>query len=510
MKKHIYSWLVAFLITSCLSAVFGENEPSPQIGLPEGATTRLGKGAISKIAYAPDGTQLAVGSSIGVWIYDVESRKELDLLPMNWVSCVAFSPDGKTLVSGSRQHHLVLWDVETGEPLRNFIDGYQIGVESVAFSPDGKTVASGHANGFLRMWETATGKHIKFLSGMGGEEGSTLPFEYTGSVFTVTFSPDGKTLASAGNGDRTTEVRLWEATTGKHIRLLLGVDGEMDAIESIAFNPDGSTLAIGWGTGVISLSDTKTDKPIQFLDRHHRWEVFSVTFSPDGTLLASCGRDNSVRLWDVKTKKLLRTFIGHKSGFSNDISCVVFSPDGKIVTSSSKESVRLWNTQEEEHVHSVIAHTAILDVAFSPDGKTLASGNGDNTISLFEAETGKHMSTLTGHKSEVSNVTFSPDGKTLASVGGTIASVCGMREQLNISKLSLNLSIVVLRLVLMGRHLRLKIGMAISICGIQKQSKSSTRSLNRNIGSFTWHSVLMGSCLDCFRMRRTETAVYGI
>lgn len=417
MKKRIYSWLTACLITFCLSTAFGENEPLPQIGLPEGATARLGKGAISKIAYAPDGTKLAVGSSIGVWIYDVESGKALDLLPMNWVSCVAFSPDGKTFVSGSRQHHLVLWDMATGEPLHTFINGYQIDVESVAFSPDGKTVASGHVNGYLRMWEAATGKHIRFLSGMGGEEGSRLSFEHTGAVYAVTFSPDGKTLASAGYGDRSTEVRLWEATTGKHIRLLLSEDGEMDAIESIAFSPDGSTLAIGWGTGGISLSDTKTDQPAQYLDGRHRWEVLSVMFNPDGTLLGSCGRDSTVRLWDVKTKKLLRTFIGHKSGFSNKISCVAFSPDGKTVASSSKESVRLWNTQGEEHVHSVIAHTAILDVAFSPDGKTLASGNGDNTISLLQTKTGKHMSTLTGHKSEVSNVAFSPDGITLASVG---------------------------------------------------------------------------------------------
>ena len=407
---------VLFIASTITPDIYAQD--SHQWHLPEGAKMRLGKGAIGRIAYAPDGTRLAVGSSIGVWIYDIEKGKALDLFPMYGVSCLAFSPDGKTLVSGSRRHNLVLWDLTTGEPLNTFIDEYQTGVNCVAFSPDGKTLAGGYDYyGRLRLWETATGKHIRLLSGMGGEEGGRLPFEHTGPVHDVTFSPDGKTLASAGYYDRGTEVRLWDIATGKHLRLLLSEDGEMDAVRSLAFSPDGRTLAIGWGSGGISLSDTKTEALPQYLDWHDTRRVLSLAFSPDGALLASCGWDSTVRLWDVKTRKLLRTFIGHKSGFSNGAFSVAFSPDGKTVASSSKESVRLWNTKGEEQLRSVITHTTILGAVFSPDGKTLASGNEDNTIRLWDTKSGKPLTTLIGHKGEVSNVAFSPDGNTLASMG---------------------------------------------------------------------------------------------
>ena len=411
MKKRMYWWFVTLIITFCLSMAFGEYESSTQIGLPEGAIARLGKGAISKIAYSPDGTRLAVGSSIGVWIYDIEKGKALDLFPMYGVSCVAFSPDGKTLISGNRRHNLVLWDMTTGKPLRTFINGYHTDVFSVAFSPDGKTLVSGHSNGFICLWETATGKDSNYFYNIWGEEGSVLIPDHIGAIRSLAFSPDGKTLVSMCKGTNDA-VHLWEATTGKYIRRLYVTGGEENSIESIAFSPDGRTLAIGLGAGGIGLWDTTTGELAQGL-WHDTHRILSLAFSPEGALLASCGEDETVRLWDMKTNKLHRTFTGHKG----DVFSVVFSQDGKKLASSSKESVRLWRTKGEEDLRSIVTHTAILDVAFSPDGKTLASGNEDNTVRLWDLKTGKPLTTLIGHEDKVSNVAFSPDGKTLASVG---------------------------------------------------------------------------------------------
>ena len=153
MKKQISLWLVILIITCCLSTAFGEYEPATQIGLPEGAIARIGKGAISKIAYSPDGTRLAVGSSIGVWIYDIETNIAVNFFPMYGVSCVAFSPDGKTLVSGNRMWNLVLWDIKTSKRLRTFYDGYKLSIFSIAFSPDGKTLASRSKDGIVLLWD---------------------------------------------------------------------------------------------------------------------------------------------------------------------------------------------------------------------------------------------------------------------------------------------------------------------------------------------------------------------
>ena len=357
--------------------------------------------SVESIAFSPDGRTLAVGwGTGGISLSDTKT----DALPQyldghhRWeVLSLAFSPDSALLASCGEDDTVRLWDMKTNKLHRTFT-GHKGDVFSVAFSQDGKTVASSSKES-VRLWRTK------------GEEDLRSIVTHT-AILDVAFSPDGKTLASGGYYDRGTTVRLWETAMGKHIRLLHSEEGEMDSVESIAFSPDGRTLAVGWGTGGISLSDTKTDALPQYLDGHHRWEVLSLAFSPDSALLASCGEDDTVRLWDMKTNKLHRTFTGHKG----DVFSVAFSQDGKTVASSSKESVRLWRTKGEEDLRSIVTHTAILDVAFSPDGKTLASGNEDNIVRLWDTKTGKPLTTLIGHKGEVDNVVFSPDGKKLASV----------------------------------------------------------------------------------------------
>ena len=214
-------------------------------GLPDGAIARLGKGSISNfdraVAWSPDGTRLAVAGSIGIWLYDAHTGAEVARLTghRDWVSSVAFSPDGNTLASGSRDDTIRLWDVQTGEE-RSTIRGHTENVLSVAFSPDGNTLASGSRDATIRLWDVQT-----------GEERSTIR-GHTENVLSVAFSPDGNTLASGSAGGT---IRLWDVQTGEERSTLTGHRG---VVHSLAFSPDGNTLASGSGDGTILLWDTST------------------------------------------------------------------------------------------------------------------------------------------------------------------------------------------------------------------------------------------------------------
>ena len=200
--------------------------------LPEGATARLGKGRITgNIAYLPDGTRLAVASSIGIWMYDTQTYQEVALLTghTSRVESIAFSPDGRTLASGSFDETISLWNAITGAH-KVTLTGHTGGVNSVAFSPDARTLASGSRDQTVRLWNAITSEQKQTLTG------------HTNSVYSVAFSPDGWTLASGG-WDQT--VRLWDAVTGEQKRTLTGHTG---GVNSVAFS-FGWTDACQWKLG---------------------------------------------------------------------------------------------------------------------------------------------------------------------------------------------------------------------------------------------------------------------
>ena len=422
--------LIGFVILAWAPNTFAQDYT--RWGLPEGAKARLGKGRINEIAYSPDGTRLAVASSIGIWIYDAQTGEELDLLigPTSGVRSVsfspdgqtiasvdgtirlwdtdtgthrrtltgsplsvAFSPDGNTIASGSWDDTIRLWDAHTGRHIRT-LTGHTDDVNSVAFSPDGNTIASGSDDETICLWDAHTGRHIRTLTG------------HTDTVNSVAFSPDGKTIASWGS-DRT--IRLWDADTGEYLRILTGYT------LSVAFSPDGKTIASG-GWEEIRLWDADTGRNIQTLTGH-TGSVSSVAFSPDGKTIASGGgwEENAVRLWDADTGRNIRTLTGH----TGLVSSVAFSPDGKTIASGGgweDYTVRLWDADTGRNIRTLTGHTDdVNSVAFSPDGNTIASGSDDETIRLWDADTGTHIQTLTGHTDDVNSVAFSPDGNTIAS-----------------------------------------------------------------------------------------------
>ncbi|MBN3891729.1 MAG: WD40 repeat domain-containing protein [Nostoc sp. JL31] len=232
---------------------------------------------------------------------------------------VAFSPDGKTIASGSYDTSVKLWNAATGKEITTF-KGHSDEVNSVAFSPDGKTIASASSDNTVKLWDAAKGKPISTLKG------------HSDGVGGVAFSPDGKTIAS---GSYDTSVKLWNAATGKEITTF---KGHSDEVNSVAFSPDGKTIASASSDNTVKLWDVATGKLISTLNGHSS-EVRGVAFSPDGKTIASASLDVSVKLWDAATGKEITTLNGH----SNWVWGVAFSPDGQTIASASSDnSVKLW------------------------------------------------------------------------------------------------------------------------------------------------------------------------
>ncbi|MDH6104584.1 trypsin-like peptidase domain-containing protein [Anabaenopsis tanganyikae CS-531] len=226
-------------------------------------------------------------------------------------------------------------------------------------------------------------------------------------VRSVAFSPDGQTLASGSDDDT---IKLWDVATGTSIATLTG---HSSWVNSVAFSPDGKTLASGSWDGTIKLWDVATGTSIATLTGHSSW-VNSVAFSPDGKTLASGSSD--IKLWDVATRRSIATLTGH----SGSVESVAFSPDGQTLASGSwDDTIKLWDVATGRSIATLTGHSSwVRSVAFSPDGKTLATGSVDNTIKLWDVTTGRSIDTLTGHSDSVLSVAFSPDGRTLASGSG--------------------------------------------------------------------------------------------
>jgi WD40 repeat protein/transcriptional regulator with XRE-family HTH domain len=351
---------------------------------------------VTMVVFSPDGKLLASGSVDGtIILWNVESgqpvgeplRKHTGV-----VSGLAFSPDGKLLASSSQDGTIILWDVKSGQPIGEPLLERSFAIYSVAFSPDGKTIASGSSES-ITLWEVKTGQPI-------GEPLRLANVRY------VVFSPDGKTIVSSSPES----IILWDVESGQPIGKMLSLSD----VASVAFSPDGKLLALG-GYESIILVDVEAEKQIGELLHSAFVDVYDVAFSPDGKTLASSTLE-SIILWDVESAEPIG-----KPLHSTYLDRVAFSPDGKTLASSTLESIILWdvheviNVKEQRRIGTRVPAVFTNGVAFSPDGKRLALNSFESVI-LWDVESDQPIGEpLRKHTDLVLSVAFSPDGKTLAS-----------------------------------------------------------------------------------------------
>ncbi len=418
---------------------------------------------VHAVAYDADGVRLAAGSSDGtINVYRAADGERLLQLPGHdgGTLSVHFSPDGKRLVSGGYDNFARVWDLDAGKEIQA-LRGHTWWVWAAAFSSDGRQIVTSGQDGKVIVWRQAESAE---------PSAPYAPFnefdKHRGSVYAATFSPDGKLVASAGYDGR---VLLWNPDDVQPVSVKLRVEnlpdppasfrelaGHRGPVRTLAFAPDGRTLASGGQDNVVIVWDAEAGTPLKQL-RGHASHVRSCAFSPDGAMLLSAGHDSQIKLWRPAEYGETRDI---DADFDDGYATLAarFSADGsEVVTASSDYTASLWNAESLQRIqrfqegHQFLATTAV----YFADGSRLATGAGDGTVRLWDAASGaeilrlddagrygavdvsrdatrvatggpagavqiwdavsgEKIAMLAGHPTEVTAVRFAPDGQVLA------------------------------------------------------------------------------------------------
>ena len=365
---------------------------------------------ILSLAFSKDGKRLLSTSyDRTARLWEVATGKELQVFKGHhwWVWSAAFSPDESQIVTVSQDGTAIVWSVESGRQIGQFL-GHSGPVYAVAYSPDGHVATGGYSRRIL-IWDPADLRPFDFKKLASGDSTELPPFValdgHSAGVRSLSFSEKGELLLS-GSHDNT--VRVWESATGRSLKTFRGHDSW---VRACAFSPDQKTI--------VSVSHDRHAKLWNLLNyeefrvlrgkslKGHDDAVLAASFSQDGEMLVTASRDRTARTWNVDSGRELRTFDeGHAFLASN----AVFFPDGRrLLTAAVDNTMRLWDVTSGSQVYRVEHTGRSAALALSHNARWALTGSDDKSARLWDAETGGAVRSYTGHRFEVTAVAFSPD-----------------------------------------------------------------------------------------------------
>ncbi|MBV9228370.1 MAG: hypothetical protein JOZ18_03580, partial [Chloroflexi bacterium] len=407
-------------------------------------------GGVADFVLSPDSKTLAASDgNANIYLWDVQSQKALEPpLSMKGVRYLAFSPDSKTLaasstptngIPSSTDYVVHLWNILASPPSDVPLLGHRMSstntITSLSFSPDGQTLASGDSDGAILVWNMGTDSSLKH------------EFPYTSRLSSATFSPNGKVIVV---GDTTGKITFSDATTGQPLDALDAtaspdtqesdtVDSGPLWVKSLAFSPDKRLLAAGRYDGMIFVWNAATKKPIA--NFHGEKQLINIAFNADSHTLAASYSNGSILLWDSIKGRILHQLRPPIQN-SNGASSLAFSPDGKLLASGDNNALVFWDVATDKLIGQPLREhpSSITNVAFSPDGKMLASIDSNSNIQLWDVATKTPLLTTPLNNTDTSvifevpnqtGLVFSPDSTMLAAGGGQSVTVwdVGKRER---------------------------------------------------------------------------------
>ncbi|HLK56031.1 MAG TPA: AAA-like domain-containing protein, partial [Chthonomonadaceae bacterium] len=367
---------------------------------------------VNGVAFSPDGRRIVTGGRDTACIWDAATGKPLltFITPDYVVRSVAFSPDGRRIVTVGMGNAARVWNSATGQMLFT-LSGHSSRVNSAAFSPDGRRIVTGSDDRTARIWDADTGQAV-----------STIKAD--GLVVSVGFSPDGQHIltVSSDHGIDSDSIKVWNVATGQEllnikVQIVTQNGARYGDLFSAAFSPDGRHIVSARGARIsqdipdtCTVWDAATGKALFSFGAL----VNSMAYSPDGRHIVTGSEDHTATVWDADTGKAEFTLEGH----SSQVKSVAFSPDGKrILTGSWDGTARVWEAAGSQKDLAAASTDGVLSVAFSPDGRRIVDADRDGIATLWDAKTGRVLHALKGHVWFVVSVAYSPDGRHIVTGG---------------------------------------------------------------------------------------------